>query len=283
MTDVQQTFSEPRITATSQLRQPTIYVILPVYNRKPLLECFLHGINRQTYRNFETIVVDDGSMDGTADMVAENFPDVHLLRGDGNLWWTGAINVGIRHALTRADAEDAILVINDDLEVDADYLHTLYEVWQKIPHALIGSVIVTIKHPNIIEDGGRIVNWWTAKHKILNSRRQLSDFPKDYCVDVSFLTGWGTLIPVQVFHEIGLYDDKHFQQCGDTELPVRARNYGFRLLVSYNAVIRIHTDDGINYVPTYTLRDAKQYFFGIKSNYRLKYRFFSPIIQPRTQ
>jgi GT2 family glycosyltransferase len=253
-----------------------IYVVVPVFNRKNLTQRFLHCMSKQTFRNFEIIVVNDGSTDGTAELVAEQFRQVQLLRGDGNLWWTGAINLGIRHAMAQALEDDAILVINDDLEVDSDYLGSLDRLWHSMPKTLIGSVIVDIKNPDIIFDGGRIVNWWTAKFKILNSQKKLLEFEKNHYVDVSLLTGWGTLIPIQVFREIGLYDDQHFQQCGDTELPVRAKNVGYRLIVSYSSIAKIHVEasDGLNISGHYSLRDLNKYLFGTKSNYRLKYRFF---------
>jgi N-acetylglucosaminyl-diphospho-decaprenol L-rhamnosyltransferase len=255
-----------------------IYVVVPVFNRKSFTERFLHCMREQKFQCFETIVVDDGSTDGTAELIAGQFKEVHLLRGNGDLWWTGAINLGIRHAIVLAAASEdvAILVINDDLEIDSHYLESLHKAWASMPRTLIGSVAVDIKNPEVIVDGGRIVNWWTAKFTMLNLQRTLSEFPKDHYVDVSLLTGWGTLIPIQVFREIGLYDDKHFQQCGDTELPVRAKNAGYRLVVSYAASAKVHVDasDGVNVSSRYSLRDIKKYFFDVKSNYRFKYRFF---------
>ena len=253
-----------------------IYVIVPVFNRKSLTERFLHCMRGQRFRNFETIVVDDGSSDGTAELVTKQFEEVRLLRGNGELWWTGAINLGIRQAMILASADDAILVINDDLEIDSDYLEKLHRLWKSMPRTLIGSVVVDLENPEIIVDGGRIVNWWTAKHRILNVRRKLSAFPSDQLIDVSLLTGWGTLIPVQVFREVGLYNDRHFQQCGDTELPVRAKNAGYRLVVSYSAVIKVHVEasDNVNVSNQYSLKDIKKYFFDVKSNFRLKYRLF---------
>jgi GT2 family glycosyltransferase len=256
--------------------RPHIYVVLPVFNRKGLLKRFLDCMRRQTFRNFTIIVVDDGSTDGTSALLRDQYGEVQLLMGDGNLWWTGGINCGIRHALAQAGEDDAVLVINDDVEVDSHYLESLYASWQRMPNTLIGSVGVDINDPGTIQDGGRLVNWWTAKARVLNSQKQLSDFPDDYQVDVSLLTGWGTLVPVKIFREIGLYDEKHFQQCGDTELPVRAKNRGYRLVVSYGAVIKIHAEQtaGINVSTRYSLKDLKTYFFGVKSNFRLKYRFF---------
>lgn len=253
-----------------------IYVVVPVFNRKSFTERFLYCMRDQRFRNFETIVVDDGSTDGTAELIAEEFKEVQLLRGNGDLWWTGAINLGIQHAMTAASNDDAILVINDDLEIDSDYLGTLHRLWKSNPRTLIGSVVVDIKNPDVIVDGGRIVNWWTAKYAMLNLQKELSEFPSGYCVDVSLLTGWGTLIPVQVFRTIGLYDDKHFQQCGDTELPVRAKKIGHRLIVSYDALVKVHIEasDGVNVRNRYSIRDIKKYFFDVKSNCRLRYRFF---------
>jgi N-acetylglucosaminyl-diphospho-decaprenol L-rhamnosyltransferase len=253
-----------------------IYVVVPVFNRKSYTERILYCMRRQTFRNFQVIVVDDGSTDGTTEMISEQFREVQLLRGNGNLWWTGAINVGIRHAMTKASETDAILVINDDLEVDPDYLEILYTFWQSRPKTLIGSVCVDVDNPEIIVNGGVLINWWTAKYRRVNHNMNLSDFEKYYSIDVSYLTGRGVLIPIRVFHEVGLYDDKHFQQCGDTELPVRAKNIGYHLIVSYAAIVKSHVgaSDNINVSDRYTLRDLRNYFFSTKSNFRLKYHFF---------
>jgi N-acetylglucosaminyl-diphospho-decaprenol L-rhamnosyltransferase len=257
-------------------RSPCIYVVLPVFNRKSLTERFLRCMREQSFRQFQTVVVDDGSTDGTAELVAEQFPEVQLLRGDGNLWWTGAINVGIRHALARATSGDAILVINNDLEVGPDYLENLRAQWILMPHALIGSVAVDIDNPDLIVDGGTLVNWWTAKERKLNRGMLVSRLARSYCVEASWLTGRGTLIPVEVFRRIGLYNERHYQQSGDPELPVRAKAAGYRLIVSYACVVKTHKDatDKMNVSERFTLREFKRYFFDIKSNMRLKGRFF---------
>jgi N-acetylglucosaminyl-diphospho-decaprenol L-rhamnosyltransferase len=255
---------------------PKIYIIVPVFNRKLWTKQFLYCLRRQTFRNFEIIVVDDGSTDGTTQLVRNEFTEAKLLRGDGNLWWTGAINLGIRYVMSQALATDSVLVINDDVEVDPNYLEVLYRLWQSMPHTLIGSILVDIENPDVIYNGGNMVNWWTAKFTVLNRGERLANFDKDQHIDVSFLTGRGTLIPVQVFRDIGVYDDKHFQQCGDTELTVRAKKAGYRLIVSYSAIVKspLTTSDHLNVSDHYSLKDLRPYFLGIRSNCRLKYRFF---------
>ncbi len=257
----------------------TIYVVVPVFNRKALLERFLIGLRNQTFRYFEIIVVDDGSTDGTADMLRHQFEEVHYLHGDGSLWWTGAINVGIRYAIERASRDDAVLVINDDLEVGSNYLERLHRVWKSMPRTLIGSVVVEIDRPDVIFDGGRTINWWTAKCRVLNETRKLSEFPDDHYEEVSVLTGRGTLVPIELFNEIGLYDERHFQQCGDTELPVRAKLAGYRLVVSHAAIVNGHmqASDNINVTAAYSVSDLYKYFFGVRSYFRLRDRFFFAI------
>ncbi len=253
-----------------------VYTVIPVHNRRDYTEACLRCLHHQTWPGLRVIVVDDGSTDGTSEMIREKFPEVTLLHGDGNLWWTGAINVGIRHALERAADKDYILIINDALEVNPDYVESLFRFIRAHPRSLVGSVTVDFDNPDLIDNGGIKVNWWTAKYRICNRGRRLSEFDSGHCQEVSTLTGRGTIIPVSAFRELGLYDDKHFQQCGDLELPVRASQRGYRLFVIYNAVVKSHLGgvSRVNLAQTYHWRDLKEYFFDIKSNSRLVYRYY---------
>ena len=71
-----------------------ISIVIPVHNRREFTRQCLACLAVQTYRNVQTIVVDDGSTDGTDIMISQEFPDVVVMRGDGNLWWTEATNWG---------------------------------------------------------------------------------------------------------------------------------------------------------------------------------------------
>ncbi len=248
---------------------------MPVHNRKHYTEKCLESLSQQTYPDLSIIVVDDGSTDGTSDMIRERFPEVTLLHGDGNLWWTAATNMGIRKALETAADDDYILVINDDLEVNPDYVESLVRFAREHPRSLVGSVTVDFDNPDMIDNGGVRINWWTAKYHSLNRGSLLAEFGPDYYIEASYLTGRGTLISVEAFHELGLYDDQHFQQCGDTELPLRAKAAGYKLYLIYRAVIksRLEGGDPLNVDQTYRLSDLKDYYFGIRSNMRLRYRY----------
>ncbi len=256
--------------------QPTVYVVVPVHNRKHYTEPFLRCMVEQTWPNLKVIIVDDGSTDGTSEMIREQYPEVVLLHGDGNLWWTAATNVGIREALKTATDDDYVLVMNDDLEVDGDFVETLVRFAQTHPKSLVGAITVDISNPDLIDDGGVMINGWTAKSRVLNKGAQRSEIEDGYFVEPSYLTGRTALIPAPAFHEVGLYDEEHFINCGDTEFPVRAARKGYRLYVLYDAVVKNHVDavQAINKRSGYSFSDIREYFFGIKSYARLKYRFY---------
>jgi GT2 family glycosyltransferase len=115
-----------------------------------------------------------------------------------------------------------------------------------------------------------------AKWINLNQGLKLSSFPKGFSVKVSTLTGRGVLIPSDVFRNVGLYDQKHFRQCGDTELPIRAKKNGYKLVVYYDTIVYnlVGSKNHINLREQYKLSDIREYYWGIRSNTNLWYRYW---------
>ena len=259
-----------------------IYAIIPTYNRKDMLRNCLNCLKMQDYRKFKAIVIDDGSKDGTSEMLKKEFKKVDVIKGDGNLWWAGAINEGIKKVLKICGNDDYVLLLNDDLIFGKDYMDKLIESAKRFPNALIGSVVIC-KDKNIIFDGGMRRNW-TAPKWVMNFGKPLSAFPKRHYENVNTLTGRGVLIPINVFQKIGLYDTIHFKQGGDIEFPARARLHGYNLVVCYNLIVRCNSDAtfATNDKKIYKLNQLKDYFFHIKSNYNIKYRFWYAYKTSRT-
>ncbi|MSR05502.1 MAG: glycosyltransferase family 2 protein [Gemmatimonadetes bacterium] len=254
---------------------PTVWVVAPVHNRRHFTEPFLACLHRQTYGPIKVVIFDDGSTDGTSDMIRTKFPNVITLRGDGNVWWTASVNRAVHRALSEAAAQDYILVMNDDVEVEPGFVETLVRLGTAHPKSLVGALHVDLRTTRI-DDGGVIINWWTAKHSVLNRGRRPAEFAPGHFERCSYLTGRAALIPSRVFREMGPYDEQHFLNCADTELPVRAARRGYELLVCYGAAVHGHVQAMAdeNKPDTYRLGMLGRYFFGVKSYARLNYRFY---------
>ncbi len=213
-----------------------IEVVIPVHNRREITLRCLELLAQQVDVDFRVTVVDDGSSDGTSEAIRDRFPNVDVLHGDGSLWWAGATNLGIRHALQRSVVAPYILMLNDDVEFDSDYLVSMERCAVTNPGCIIGSLAV------YGEDHGRV--FWcgqAASHRQCRygyiRRDGLSG-----CVPAEALPGRGMLVPTAVFNHIGLLDAKAFPQyvC-DHDFSLRARKVGYSLLCNCDTVLVVKT------------------------------------------
>lgn len=211
-----------------------IFIVIAVFNRKEFtLQCLLM-LKHQTYRNFGIVVVDDGSTDGTSEEIQRYYPDVVLVKGDGNWWWTKSMNRGVQKAIEHG--ADAVITMNNDTQFNAKLIEDLVTLHQQKPKALIGSLNVIKKEQEYIFFSGlKDIVWWKAKevkyHKSFSLlQNDLTGLHPTRC-----LNGRGTLIPVSVFQEIGGYDEVNFPQyASDYDLTLQAYEHGYPAFMSYD-------------------------------------------------
>lgn len=256
------------------------FVVIPVHDRLSLTRACLAALERQTVRDFTTVVVDDGSSDGTGGAVRAEFPRTEVLRGDGSLWWTGAMNIGVGWVLSRATADDVVVTLNNDTLPPTGFLEGLLRAHQQVPHALIGSLLVSAGDWQTIIDGGVHITWATAKfhtcdrgdvyHEATESHPQLRP------VDV--LSGCGTLVPLDAYRRAGPYDEQRLRHyAADFEFSRRAGRHGFRLLVDHSVPLYLdETQTGIHASTAKRgLRGLARSFWDIRSanDFRTRLRF----------
>jgi GT2 family glycosyltransferase len=102
---------------------PKLYILLPVHNRREITQRFVECLTAQTFSDYHLVLIDDGSTDGTAEMVQARIPSTTILRGNGDWWWAGSLEQGLNW-LKKHVAEDraVVLFINDDVHFSPDYL-----------------------------------------------------------------------------------------------------------------------------------------------------------------
>lgn len=104
-----------------------LYVIVPVHNRADVTERFIRALAAQDMQRFTLVLVDDGCTDDTVARASQLLPShqLRVLRGDGSLWWAGALQLAYEFLGKVVDqSEDSVLIINDDTRFSCDFLRS---------------------------------------------------------------------------------------------------------------------------------------------------------------
>ncbi len=216
-----------------------VVAVTPVHNGREETILFLESLARATYADLEVIVVDDGSTDGSAAAIKERFPDVVVLRGNGDLWWSGSVNLGVTEALSRG--ADFILIINNDTVVEPGFLEPLVDTAVARVRSIVTAQIHDYREPEAISSFGGRIDWLLGEIRDVTSRRDRCDFTR--LRECDWVNGSATLVPAAAFREIGLFDQ---QECplyhGDAEFSLRARRNGYSLLAEPRSVVYRRSD-----------------------------------------
>lgn len=248
-----------------------LFVIVPAHNRREYTRQCLEHLRAQTRQDVRVVVVDDGSSDGTSQMVRSEFPEALLLRGDGSLWWAGAVNRGIQEALA-LDATH-ILCLNDDTCPPPDFIERILETSLHLPDALVGAAEKNSLNGELCFAGERI-NWLSAgATSLLNASSPI----EDRIADVSHAPGRGLLIPAAVFRQIGFFDHIRLPQyAADYDFTHRACRAGYRVVCDRSAVLGTYPEasGGSTFRKRKSWKNYRRHLFDVKSEANIRVFFW---------
>src|SRR3989338_9722147 len=218
---------------------PKVFIVCGVYNNLSYSKRLMSCIAVQKYPNIKTIIIDDGSDDGTPEYLSDNYPDTVILKGNGNLWWTGSLYWGVNEVSKIAKMHDFILTLNNDCTFGRDYIQILVKTALRNDRTIVGSLVISELNKLEIIDAGVKIDW--AKGKLIAQGPQLmTQLTKNKTNndDINTLSTKGTLYPVEVFGKIGNFDKLHLPHyASDYEFACRAKKEGFNLLLSYESKV----------------------------------------------
>jgi len=188
-----------------------ISIIIITLNNKRILEECIDSVKRFTSSiSYESIVVDNGSNDGTQDLIRSKYPDIILIENKKNLGFSAANNKGLKIAKGRYS-----VLLNDDTFIKED-------AFGKIVGFMDGETDVGICGPKLLNIDGTI-----QRHgSIISAYRWRSSVP----IEVSFVVGACMFIRMNVINKIGLLDENIFFYNDDLDLCKRARSAGFKVV-----------------------------------------------------
>ncbi|MEC4985907.1 MAG: glycosyltransferase family 2 protein, partial [Oscillatoria sp. PMC 1076.18] len=226
-----------------------IAIVIPVRNRQSCTRQVLTQLSAQIEKTnskeeFAIVVVDDGSTDGTKAMVKQEFPEVHLIAGDGSLWWTGAIVKGMEYALNKLNPK-YLVWLNDDIFLKEDLIENLRNICLSASYAekIVGGIVRDKTYPDWIVYSGS---------NGLKPINDMSYFVDSEEIKVEDLCGNIVVIPRMICDRIGLPDATRLpHHGGDYEYIRRARKQGFQAILSskLQADSDFQVSDFIRYMP----------------------------------
>lgn len=244
----------------------TVFIV-PHWNGYPLLARCLASLLAQTARDFAVLVVDNGSTDGSADLVARDFPSVSVFRLGRNLGFAAAANRGIA-----ASRSAEIAFVNNDVRLRPDWLERMREGLASDPSlgACAGKLLLDgsadrrerasgppphrgglqeLRPPRTVgpvcdrASGPPAPRIASAGNLVFKSgfgrdrgygEEDRGQF--DRREEVFWASGAACLVPRRLFAEIGGWDDSFFAYFEDIDLGLRARLRGYRCFYLPEAV-----------------------------------------------
>jgi GT2 family glycosyltransferase len=211
---------------------PKVFIIILNYNGKNIIGPCLRSVFKNNYPNFEVVVVDNNSQDGSFEEAKMNFSKASFIKSARNLGYAAGNNLGIRFALERM--ADYVLLLNNDVEVEGDFLLRMVEISERNEKiGIVGSVIFNQDNRDVWYAGGKI-SWLTMKTR---HERVISD---DNDFKTEFITGCSMLVRKEVFKKIGLLDEDFFLYWEDADFSVRTRKAGFEVRVAAKSWVYHH-------------------------------------------
>lgn len=206
-----------------------VTVIIPNWNGKKYLEKCLDALLAQQ-GFFDVIVVDNGSADGSVELLAEKYPMVRTILFGENTGFCHACNEGIR-----ASSTPYVILLNNDTEVLPGFVENLVKAVEKDENIFsVGAQMLQIQNPRLIDSAGdmyTIMGWGFCRGK----GKPAADY--DTPVKIFSACGGAAIYRKSILDKIGLLDENHFAYLEDMDLGYRARIYGYTNLYEPSAKV----------------------------------------------
>ncbi len=198
-----------------------VSIVIPNYNGIKFIDSCLAAVYAQNYPGLEVILVDNGSTDGSRELVRERYPQTRVVALDDNYGFCGAVNAGIR-----ASDSEFVILLNNDTEICPGFVKELVRGMRHSDRIFSGAAKMIQMYDKMkIDDAGDYycaLGWAFARGK----DSPAASYRK--AEDIFACCGGAAIYRRSILEEIGLFDEEHFAYLEDIDIGYRAKIRGYR-------------------------------------------------------
>lgn len=205
-------------------------VIIPNWNGRHHLQECLESLRVQSFPDFETLLVDNGSSDGSVEYVRQEWPEVEIVALPENIGFAAGVNRGIE-----ASRGKFVVLLNNDTLVDSHWLESLAAAIRQNPDVpIFASKLLNYYDRAIVDSAGDAIDLSLGPYKI-GEFQPSERFPERRFIFGA--CGGGGCYRREIFDRIGFFDEDFFAYFEDVDFSFRANWAGFRTLFVPDAII----------------------------------------------
>lgn len=209
---------------------PRVAVVILNWNNYPETAACLETLRTVSYPNLSTIVVDNGSTDGSAEKLAREFDFCEFVRSETNRGFAGGCNYGIDHAMDGTEVPEYILLLNNDIVVEQGFLAPLVAAAQSREKVAGVGGIIKDGSGEIWFAGGDFTPWLCRG----NHRGEVAAGSP---YETEFITGAMFLLDTQFLEDVGRLNEDYFFGMEDVDISLAARERGWKLLIAPDSTV----------------------------------------------
>ena len=210
---------------------PRVTVVIPNWNGERFLSTCLGSLRRQSYDDFDMVLVDNGSTDGSVAFARDNFPEISVLPLPENRGFSAAVNAGIL-----ASETEHVALLNNDTETDPKWLEALVEAADSYPEAgFFASKLVDFADRRVLDGAGDVLRRSGLPYRLGHGEPDGGRYDK-----TAFVFGacaGAAMYRRGMLDDVGLFDEDFFANCEDGDLSFRAQLAGYRCLYVPGSVV----------------------------------------------
>lgn len=214
---------------------PLLTIIVLTWNNfVDTAEC-LHSLRKLNYPRYNVVLVDNGSTDGSIERLQSAFPEVDIIKNDGNLGYAGGNNIGIKQALS--DGAEYLLILNNDTIVDSNLATKLVSIGRaRKDLGVLGCANYYYDNRETIQFSGGMIDWKTGD-VIDTTRHKIDAGQFEPLREVDTVAGSCLFFPMTVIKTVGLLDNRYFLTFEESDLCCRVKKAGYKVYTHMGARI----------------------------------------------